>query len=148
MIHVGLIGPVLSKKNQNLDLLQPFCVRRAILLDFLLLIAPSQMVTVSELFDPVGPVDGTIVDIDCLVVSEETKAAIPFVETRREETNKKLKEMIPNEGSPSSHSHLLLPMNYVIIPLAEVPTVSPTSHEKKKTSSSDLRTTDASKAQL
>ncbi|RCK55052.1 Phosphopantetheine adenylyltransferase [Candida viswanathii] len=83
---VGITGPELLKNKKYLAVLEPYAVRQAEVLKFVLLIHPGSGmgVEVYEINDVCGPT-GYVSDIDCLVISDETRAGGEFVNKYRKE---------------------------------------------------------------
>ncbi|KAA6328127.1 MAG: pantetheine-phosphate adenylyltransferase, partial [Streblomastix strix] len=114
-VHIAVTAPSMLQKKKYKELVQPYLLRENIVRNFIENItticgrredANGEQGThginleISELIDELGEVDGRNKDVDCLIVSEETKGCIPLINQIREQKSSELKKM-----------------NYIIVPL-------------------------------
>ena len=142
-IHFGLTGPILLKSKADLSFIQSYNIRKYSILKFAQIIRPEINYLVTELVNNVGPADGSVPELQCIVLSEETKGAIKIIEHEREKYA--LEHNInSSSGSQTSNMISLQHLSYVVVPLLfNNNDSSSSSHSATlKISSTDLRKDD------
>ena len=85
-LTVGITDGERNKKKSLWELMQTYTERKSVVENFLSDVKPTMKVETAQIYDPFGPTI-TDPDLQCIVVSEETKAGGEAVNTERKKRN-------------------------------------------------------------